>query len=116
MMEIMKEYREKFMGQDEELHGICKIINDWLPEAVKREIKKAVKEFDRRYRNGENYFRVKDNILQRYKPAFSHCSGMKKAIDEGNVVWLSLDGKYLISRGEKFNRCPFCPDGENCIG
>ena len=64
-----------------------------------------------------------ENAIDRLKPSLTYCAGMQEAIqayDEKEFIngIRQMVGKYFITgtgRKHLLKRCPFCPDGSNCL-
>jgi len=136
-MQIMREFDNlwaKIHGI-EDGHEILDKVQTWLPEAVRREICRAVFWIKRDIYRTENkhYFAecsgevMKNKMVEiiekhykKYSPAPRYCEGMQEAIDKGVIHILVLDGEanfYMQYRNgdRRLKRCPFCSDGENCL-
>jgi hypothetical protein len=105
---------------DEHLHNALDKVREGLPDAVYREIVRAVKEFDDGYRSGENYFEVIKFIENKYSPKPRYCDKMQEAINNDWVRHLK-QGYCLMNKEHdgmanirKIDFCPYCK--ANCIG
>ena len=102
-------------------------VKNGLEDAVKREIVRAfyflsnVMPDDLRTRGAREF--IQQHIDTFFAPKPKYCGGMQEAIDEGAVIKANSGNHYNffnsklkgITVSMNLNRCPFCPDGENCI-
>jgi hypothetical protein len=129
-MEIMREFEEEFGKEaryvNEWESDYLQRVWEWLPSAVKREICRVLKKAKDNYRklDIERHPETKqwvsvsylDILIREYSPAPKYCEAMQEAIKDGDVEKDEI-GYKLNFRGhyQHINRCPFCPDGENCL-
>jgi len=115
------------------------VLKKRLPDAVKREIVRVLEEirmlnlclyrggnenFKEGFDRARSYFQdIMRSFIAKYAPASQYCAGIQEAIDKGIIKRASpvYNSKYYwhYKNGDAMNfvnRCPFCKEGENCIG
>ncbi len=121
-LEIMREFEEKFpkvwalYSKDVKEQFI-----DWFEPAVKREIVRLLGEMARKTNHGSITYSEILEYITKYSPKPQYCGGMQEAMDNDSMLF--RDGKLCVdvdANTSKYmyriiKRCPFCPDGKNCL-
>jgi hypothetical protein len=124
-MEIMREFekltnesllREMFHNND----GAYEKLYNWFSDAMKWEVCGVLKKIRQDvYKHpcgpAEAYGIEIDKYIAKYSPKPQYCEGMQEAIKNG--FFQATSGVYYLPRSlNSILRCPFCPEGKNCIG